>query len=142
MKKWVCENNRQNSVFYPVILSCNTKLSNFLTDLCLAFWFSLILKIIPNRTICEFVTVDLEKAKITCLVVKITFLWESRYSSRILIKEKYQVCNHSWQLESFHTLRIFVWKFNFRQATWRCSGKKHVVKTEFSYENFESVEGF
>ena len=34
----------------------------------------------------------------------------------ILFREKDQFCNHSWSLESFHTLRIFVWKFNFHHV--------------------------
>ena len=51
-----------------------------------------------------------------CTLDKITFLQESQYSLHILNREKFQFCNHSWSLESFHTLRIFVWKFNFHHV--------------------------
>ena len=64
-------------------------------------------------------------------LVKITFLKESQYSLHILIRAKDQFCNHSSSLESFHTLRIFVWKFNFHQAIQRVLGKNAWWKLNF-----------
>ena len=55
-------------------------------------------------------------ALVRCALVKIPYLSESQYSLHILIWEKDQFCDHSWSLESFHTVRIFVWKFNFHHV--------------------------
>ena len=55
----------------------------------------------------------------------------SRQPTHYLMREKYQFCNHFWSLESFHTLRIFVWKFNFHQAIQRVCGKNTWWKLNF-----------